>query len=389
MKKPFVFVFFCFFLWCCSDYAIESDWITWMRTYTPGSINHGNKSLQLSDGSYVTVGTGDFSFGSESASQVFLLKVDRYGTHVWSQALGFENSSGHDVIRSSDGGFAICGEQQVELQKNNALFIRTDMNGTPFVTMTHGGFSNDSANAILETDNHDYLLVGQTQYFAGGPRDIYLIRLDQAGTEIWQKTYGGSDEDFGRDIVKLNDGYLIGGSTRSNGSGDFDFYLIKISESGDEIWQRTYGGPNKDRLDSLSYLAGDGFLLLGDTSTSKQRDVLLIKTDLQGNETWRASYGTGWKNDSGDICPVHDGGSVITYSMNSFEYVSYSDICLLRIDAAGRELWTRTIGLTYSRDSGKAVMATDDGGFLVTGSTGPNLLLVKTDDLGHYWSENE
>ncbi|MEO0229779.1 MAG: hypothetical protein ABIM22_07300, partial [candidate division WOR-3 bacterium] len=114
--------------------------------------------------------------------------------------------------------------------------------------------------------------------------DVYLIKVDETGNKIWEKNYGGSDYDLAYSICPANDGgYVVLGFTLSYGSGARNVYLFKIDENGNKIWDRTFGGSNDDEVYSICQAKGGGYVLAGYTdSFGMSRDIYLIKVDANG-----------------------------------------------------------------------------------------------------------
>lgn len=98
---------------------------------------------------------------------------------------------------------------------------------------TFGGKNNERAFSIQQTKDGGYIVVGYTDSFGAGNRDFYIIKLDNNGNKIWDKTFGGKDKDWAFSIQQTNDGdHIIAGFTSSFGAGGEDFYILKLDSSG-------------------------------------------------------------------------------------------------------------------------------------------------------------
>ena len=112
---------------------------------------------------------------------------------------------------------------------------------------------------------------------------------DGNGDSLWAKTFGGSSFDLGFSLQQTTDGgYIIIGGTDSYGSGDRDVYLIKTDVNGDLIWAKTFGGSGFDLGTSIQQITDGGYIILGGTDSfgNGDRDLLLIKADGNGNITF-------------------------------------------------------------------------------------------------------
>ena len=145
------------------------------------------------------------------------------------------------------------------------------------------------------------MLLG-TSYSTTGGFDIYLTRLDSAGTVLYTRTYGGDSTDYGYDLQETSDGgYVIVGGTRSSGSGEGDVYLIKTDSSGALQWSRTLGGVGNDEGHSVRVTNDNGFIIGGTTSSygAGYDDFYLIKTDSTGTLTWYKTFGGAGEQSAG------------------------------------------------------------------------------------------
>ena len=114
-------------------------------------------------------------------------------------------------------------------------------------TKTYGGSNNDYGYYIQLTSDSGYIIVGYTESYGAGKKDVYLIKTNAEGKKEWQRTYGGRGNDEGKTAQQVADGgYIIVGYTESYGADNKDIYLIKTDTNGDEVWHRTFGGKNYD-----------------------------------------------------------------------------------------------------------------------------------------------
>jgi len=130
--------------------------------------------------------------------------------------------------------------------------------------------------------------------------DVYLVKTDASGNQLWQNTFGGTGNDYGHSVAKTSDGgYIIAGYTDSFGAGGEDVYLVKTDASGNQLWQNTFGGTGNDYGNSIAETSDGGYIIAGYTysfgagendvyliRTTEPKPVLLCKTDKEIYNPW-------------------------------------------------------------------------------------------------------
>jgi hypothetical protein len=257
---------------------------------------------------------------------------------------------------------------------------------------TYGGTVGDWGESVQQTTDGGYIVAGVTTSFGAGSFDVYLIKTNAQGDTLWTRTFGGEGGDGGSSVQQTSDGgYIIAGRTFSFGAGSYDVYLIKTNAFGDTLWTRTYGGRGVDYGTSVQQTSDGGYIVAGYTySLSTRKDfVYLIKIDSSGDTLWTKTYGDTNYYYGQDVQQTSDSGYIIVgYTYSS---VTEEDIYLIKTNASGDTLWTKTYGGT-GRDFGRSVRQTSDGGYIIAGSTRPlgdsgQVYLIKTDASGDtLWS---
>lgn len=257
-------------------------------------------------------------------------------------------------------------------------------------TANYGGLYTEEGYSGVRTSDGGYAILGSTYSFGSGDHDIYLLRLDSLGDTIWSNTYGGTDTDYGYDLQQTNDGgFVVVGSTHSYGSGEADVYLLRLDFIGGVVWSRTYGGSDKDVGRSVRITSDGGFIIGGGTASfgAGYDDVYLIRTDAAGDTIWTRTYGGVGGESAFGARPTPDGGYVACGATGSFG-LGYSSMYVVKTDSAGDTLWTTTFGGDRA-DMGYAVEISSDGGLIFVGATASygageyDIYLVKTDPNGN------
>ena len=362
------------------------------NTFGGDSLDMGYSVQQTTDGGYITTGSTN-SYGNGD-SDVYLIKTDGNGDSIWTKTFGGENQDYcNSVQQTTDGGYIITGRTESYGAGNKDVYlIKTDGNGDSLWTKTFGGTSFDNGISVQQTNDGGYIILGGTESYGAGNRDIYLIKTDGNGDSLWTKTFGGASQDFGNSVQQTNDGgYIVTGVTESYGAGNKDAYLIKTDASGDSLWTKTFGGSKFDLGNSVQQTNDGGYIVTGRTASfgAGSLDVYLIKTDGNGDSLWTKTFG-GSSFDLGfSVQQTTDGGYIIIGGTDSYGNGD-RDFYLIKTDVNGDLIWTKTFGGIF-RDVGSSVQQTTDGGYIITGYTSSgngdrDLLLIKADGNGNITS---
>ena len=276
---------------------------------------------------------------------LWIVKLDRCGNIQWEKVFGGTGyESARDVEQTGDGGFIVLGE----------------------TNSTDGG-----------------VVAGY-----GGTKDIWLLKLDAAGTLQWQKRYGGSGLDIGNHIQVLDNGnFLIAASTSSNdgdikgnhGTGGYtDGAMIEISPAGTVLWSKCYGGSKNEELldfeiiNNRIYVSGYANSTDGDIPPSqKNYDVWLLALDLSGNKIYSKVYGGSQNDVAYSMTKGKDGSLTMAgYTTSNDGDVNGAkgsqDYWVLNVSTNGKLNWQKVLGGTDA-EYANSVITDADGGFLVGG----------------------
>lgn len=353
-----------------------NDQLQWQKTYGGSLDDRGNDIIQTSDGGYAILGyssstDGDTS-GNAGLQDYWLVKLNSNGNISWEKSFGYQGAdSGIAMIETNDQGFLVTGILDVTASGGEGNSSRTanrhaggdywalklDNSGNLEWSRYFGGNFTDTPYGTVQTNDNGFIIVGSsdsedTDISSNiGTYDFWAIKISATGDMIWEKSFGGSQIDEARAIVKTNEGnYIIAGDTRSNdnnvsqNNGAADLWLIKISTEGSLIWEKTIGGSNFDVARAIKNSQNNGFLLSGSSRSSDmdvsenngQNDAWVLKTDNNGNLVWETSIGGANIDFAYDVAELTDGsviavGDTASNDGDITENKGFTDLLLIKI----------------------------------------------------------
>ncbi len=261
---------------------------------------------------------------------------------------------------------------------------------TKKVEFVYGGSNSDWGMQIIQTKDKGFITVGTTLYGAGG-QDIYMVKTDSIGAFQWTKTFGGTGDDEGYGITQTKDnGFVICGSTLSYGKGgNADVYVLKLDSAYNIMWSRTIGGAGYDGANAIIQTSDGGYAMCGWTTSFGAGvfdNVYVVKLDSAGHLKWTRTIGGTSVDEGFGLVESLDKGLVICGWTNSYGAGGY-DVYVVKLDSAGKTKWTRTIG--GSKDEvGIRVIRSKDGGYIIAGATASfgdvngDVYIIKLDTAG-------
>lgn len=317
----------------------SQDILEWSKTYGGSDDDRGNQILQTTDNGYVIFGFSNSSdkdvTENNGNSDFWISKLSSSGSIQWQKSFGFSGRDyGTSLTITSDGGFLLVGELDVTSSGGEGNFpeksvlhaggdfwtIKLDANGNREWSKYFGGTFTDTPQAVVQLDDDSYVVTGFSDSSDvdvsnnQGSYDFWVIKISNTGELLWEKNFGGSEIDESYDIKKTNDGNLIiVGDTRSSdkdvtrNNGGADLWITKITTDGDLIWQKNYGGSNFDAGRAIKNTNDGGFVICG-SSRSSDKDFI----NKGQNDAWvikiSSTGSTQWQQFVGgtDIDILHD-----------------------------------------------------------------------------------
>jgi hypothetical protein len=229
---------------------------------------------------------------------------------------------GYDVKQTLDGGYIITGSTSSFGQGNTDMyFLKLDSMGWKQFETSFGGVSNEIGKSVVQLIDSSYVIAGYTSSTGVGGYDIFLVKTDKMGALLWQKTIGGADWDFAYSMQATADGgFIIAGTTYSYGRGNADGYIVKTDANGNVVWQKTYGGVNDDEFKSVIQTADGNYALTGYTKSYNDLlgDVWGFKINTIGDSLLCKFYGGNNEDFGNEIIEHQNGNFFIAGATQSF-----------------------------------------------------------------------
>lgn len=357
----------------------ERGGLDWQKSFGGSGTDLLQSITLTNDGGFILAGTStsnkseDKKEDAHGDADFWIIKLDAKGGIMWQKTIG---GVGQEKLQSiactKDGGYIIGGSsssdkntfskeenppyQKSENSRGNLDYwvVKLSANGTPEWQKTIGGKYFDELKSIEQTIDGGYILGGYSNSPISGDKtadnfglgDYWIVKLDETGNISWQKTIGGDKDDNLFTLIQTKDkGYLLGGNSNSNatnskkkGNGKgTDFWIVKLDESGEIIWQETYDYGKVDVLTSIVENEDHTFLI-GGYAQSEASSSSTSKDGINGK--------LGKSSDKEGI----------------------NDYIALKIKDNGEEIWTQTVG-SKGTDILKRLIETRDGGYLLAGTS--------------------
>lgn len=294
-----------------------------------------------------------------ACSNVWLLKTDSNGIEQWNRTFGgkgFDTAS--SVQETKDGGYLIAGSTDAYGTGGNDIWlIKTDANGMEQWNRTFGGKGIDEASYVSDTSDGGYIIAGYTESFNSESLDAWLIKTDANGIERWNSTFGGKDKDYAYSVQQNKDGgYIIAGAVRSFEAGTAYAFIIKTDENGKELWNKTFVGKGTAVARSIRQTPDGGYIAAGETSSNGEHpDAWLIKLYSKGTEQWSKVFGGIRDDTANSIQLTREGGYIFAGSRTDLYGDGFMDAWVVKLDEGEAETKETFPGI-FSPDIAKDIV---------------------------------
>lgn len=409
--------------------------IEWQNTIGGNSYDWLLSIDQTTDGGYILGGytssdlSGDKTDVSRGGYDLWIIKLEPTGEIEWQKTIGGGNSDqAFDIHQISDGSFVVIGYSESNIGGDKSensqgsadyWVLKLDTLGNILWQNTIGGSETDIARAIVETADGGFLLGGGSMSDISGDKttanfgfdDYWVLKLNSVGDIEWQQSYGGEQIDVLMSMEQTNDGgFILGGISQSGYSGNKteacqginDYWIIKIDDAGNILWQNTIGGNNDDKLHQIHCTSDGGYILAGDSQSDLSGDKTewsmglydfwIVKVDSTGQIVWQNTIGGSEYDYLFDIKETTSGQFILTGHSNSAisgdktsSNYGWFDYWVMKLNSLGDSIiWQLTFGGS-AFEATYEVEQTADGGFIFCGSSESGISPVKEEICQGYY----
>src|SRR5258706_1245043 len=311
---------------------------------------------------------------------------------------GSADETGTCIQNTLDGNYIISGyTTSFSAPFRDAYLIKTDTAGNILWAKTYGGSNDEVCYYVALANTGGYALVGGTKSFGAGENDLYIIRTDASGNVIWSAIAGGAYNDYGWSAVQTIDrGFLVSGFSETCLGGCYQGLLVKTDSAGTILWTKMLGGNGVETLNGIGRTTDGGYIVTGETSTNSfgSSDTWLVKLNANGDTLWTKSYGSANEESGAVVRQTADHGYIITGDIHNAFNIHHAS--LLKTDSLGNLQWAKTFGAPDTSGGGEFgwdVHQLSDRGYIMIGSTGAfnnsmQIFAVRTDSSGSMlWSK--
>jgi len=244
-----------------------------------------------------------------------------------------------------------------------------------------GSKRDELANMVISTVDGGLVLAGYTKSVGAGGEDAWIVKYDKDGNKLWEQYFGGKENDAAFAITQTTDkGFIFAGYTSSIGEGRKDLWFVKLNETGQKQWERTYGGVEDDWATSVNATSDGGALITGVKFRAKSNDAWVIKVNAAGNNEWERFYGEQQTNDGAlSACVANDGGYLVAGFKTTNDKRSP---WIVKLDANGNAQWVQQPGISAENAGAQCVATNDAGDFFVGIKVADKVFYILLDEKG-------
>jgi hypothetical protein len=304
--------------------------IIYEKSFGGAAEEEGVEIIATNDGNFLLVGSTQSS--GAGLKDIHVIKVDADGNQIWENTFGGAmNDAPNDVIETSTGEFCITGiTESYGAGMRDIYLVWVDQNGNMVRQSYHGGSDIDGGTKLIEIENQELMIFGFTRNYGATSRDFYLLKTNSIGDSLWSQRYGGTGYEESQGFSRTQSGgFLLNGHSSST-DPNHNMYGLKLDINGNQIWDKNFGGAMHDGGMALLINKEGNYLFVGRTMSNGNgmRDMMLVITNPDGQELITRYYGGSQDDWIDDVIEYEDYYYFVGHS-NSFS-AGDNDVYLIK-----------------------------------------------------------
>jgi len=343
----------------------------WQTIYGGDEDDIAYGIVALEHGDSAIVGTCK-SFGAKR-TDICVTRMTGKGEMKWRLWIGGKKKEqGRAISRAADGSILVLGHTNSDTSNYDydLDIAKISLDGKLLWEKKIGGERDEFAGGIAGTDDGGALVVGSSESYGEGDKNIYIAKLDKNGKLLSAHTVGGVKDDVATGLTRTRDGKMVmAGYREIERAGDADFFVMKMDQNGKQIWAETNGGEYEDMLNGVTATVDNGIVAIGSTRSygSEQSDLTVMKYDENGKLIWHKIYGFKYYDYGNTVATTRDGGFILAGGTNSLGKGNHSAY-ILALNKAGELIWSHVYG-GERKDVAHGVARMSDGSIIVVGES--------------------
>lgn len=248
--------------------------------------------VETNDGGYLISSiSNSFNYFPQEMSNrsIYLIRIDKYGQKIWGKVYKTDKSFLNAYVELADNGYIVFGTSSLEGRGIEVIILRIDLEGKVLWEKSYGSESrNDYIYNLLRTKDGDYVIVGMVIDPRIKKSDMLLAKFNKNGDKLWERVYGGKDDDLLKDVVEADNGdYLVIGSENYGGMSKTVFY--RVDKNGNLIWEKKISGEGP--VSGKSITKGvQGYVIAGNEYKDRKDTIFVANINDKGDILWKKNF---------------------------------------------------------------------------------------------------
>lgn len=332
-----------------------------------GRSDYAKDVIENPDGGFVII--GDSASDGVGYYDIWIVAVDEAGAKTWESVY---STSPHDygraVANTPDDTILALGYNG---QYDDVWLVELASDGTEIAADRYsadGKPTNPTDMAV--TDSGEIFITGSWTPDGETYSQALLMKIGSTGTLEWSQAYGGADVETAEAILELGNGdFVLAGSTYSTTTYERDYIVWKVDSTGVLLWERSFGGTGDETAVSIAETTDGNIVICGSTDSygAGGTDAWILELDSNGNLNWSATVGLSMNETANDILPVPGSGTAFIGTRSRSMSAGEDELWYVELDNTGTVVLEREIGGRMDDESGESLIFTSDGFRLATG----------------------